>query len=337
MSEDKFEKLNPLEAEGSSAESQVLNGHVSVIASPTEQKEFDRVIEDNPDKIEGSVGEYLIALRPGMTLNEAETAQIELEKTKIESFGIVDESGEIITAKNIPKTSFEKVLLAKNIHAPATPFVLDFNVTPSFLNQVQKDIKAIPVPHRQLLSNSGFKVELYKDINAYDLKHGTTYATDHPEGYPPGATGENLDVFFDQANKTVVAVEFFKPSATSPQTPSTILKNPGRLIHEIGHAFSMARNFDIERDPATMSLFESLRQKLNKSPVTYNAIWYFSQQPTKDSHGNVTEHFGLRETIAEFYASHYTSGADPRKHVEKSLMDLYRPIWEIMKRKGYLI
>lgn len=336
MSEDKPEQQK-FEVSETTGDSKILAGQISTISCSTDQNEFNQAMAENPDKIEGSVGEYLIALRPGMTLTDAELAQNKLDQTKLESFGIVDDSGVVITAKKTSKERFETGQLAKKDHVTEKPFIFDYNVTPQFLSQVLKDIKVIPELHRELLGKSGFKVELYKDINAYDKKHGTTYATDHPDGYPAGATGENLDVFFDKANKTVVAVEFFKPSATSPQTPSTILKNPGRLIHEIGHAFSMARNFDIENDPATMTLFESLRQKLNKSPVTYNAIWYFSQPPTTDSHGKITEHFGLRETIGEFYASYYTSGADPRKHVEKSLMDLYKPIWEIMKRKGYLI
>ncbi|MDX2107994.1 MAG: hypothetical protein SFY67_16465 [Candidatus Melainabacteria bacterium] len=337
MSEVKPDKQKAIEGDGTSLEDQIVNGQVSVISNANDQKEFNSALDGNPNKVEGSIGEYLIALKPGMTLSQAEAAQNDLNQTKIESFGIVDDSGEIITARNFSKASPEKLLLARKEHKAFKPFIMDFGVTPNFLNQIINDVKAIPESHRNFLVNQGFEVELYKDIHAYDAKYGTTFSTDHPDGYPPGSTGENLDVFFDRKNKNIVALEFFKPKPGAPQAPSSILKTPGRLIHEVGHAFSMARNFDIERDPATMHLFENLRQKLKNSPITKNAIGYFSQEADKDKSGRMTEHFGLRETIAEFYASHYSTGADPRKHVEKSLFELYKPIWEIMKKKGYLI
>lgn len=54
----------------------------SSIVTPELQNAYSSFLASNPDKIEGSVGEYLIALRPGMSLSDAEEEQRVLAQNK---------------------------------------------------------------------------------------------------------------------------------------------------------------------------------------------------------------------------------------------------------------
>ncbi len=66
------------------------------------QNAYKNILDSNPNKIEGSVGSYLLALRPGMTLAQAEKEQEGIESTKkIDDFGIIDDDGKIHSAGSI--------------------------------------------------------------------------------------------------------------------------------------------------------------------------------------------------------------------------------------------
>lgn len=113
------------------------------------------------------------------------------------------------------------------------------------------------------------------------------------------------------------------------------VSNPSaRFIHEFGHAYSMARDFDVELNSHIMQTFESIRRNVLSSPVTNKVLKYFSQNPITDSHGKIVKHPGLRETMAEIYASRFGGSSQPY-HVQKSLLEVYKPIEEIMTENGY--
>ncbi len=287
------------------------------------QNTYKVVIDSNPSKIEGSVGSYLLALRPGMTLSQAEKEQERIESAKkIDDFGIIDDDGKIYSAKS----KGEKIDLL---------WVKSFEVSNEFVNAKKLDFKLLPESHRQLLNQKNITVEFHKDIYSYDRMHGTKYATEPVDGYDLGYTGANVDVFFDKDRKIIVSFEYFKSFELNRVIPTAYVSNPtARFIHEFGHAYSMARNFDVELNPQIMQTFESIRRNVLNSPVTNKALKYFSQYPITNSHGKIVEHPGLRETMAEIYASHF-GGSSQSQHVQKSLLEVYKPIEEIMTENGY--
>lgn len=301
-----------------------INRFESLITSPERQNAYAEILASNPNKIEGSIGNYLVALRPGLSLNEAENLQKQLTQTKpIDSFGIVDDDGDLIFAKS------------KDLKEEKLP-LLKFDVSSEFVQAKKLDLESLPESHKLLLAGQKFRVELHRDIWNYDKKNGTNYATEPVDGYSTGHTGINVDVFFDKTNRIVAAMEYFKPRNFDKMISSGYVLNPSsRFIHEFGHAFSMAKNYDVETDFSIMNLFESLRKQVIKTPETFKDLSYFSQEPVLDKDGKIIEHPGLRETIAEFYALRF-GGSTQTSRVKNKLIDAYRPIQEIMIEKGYL-
>lgn len=132
--------------------------------------------------------------------------------------------------------------------------IAGYNVSAAFVAAKEYDLSNLPEDHKQLLAKQKFRIELHKDIWSYDKRHGTRYATNPVDGYKAGYTGVNVDVFFDPDNKTLAAMEFFKPINLNRIISTGYVPNPpARFKHEFGHAYSMARNYDIELDAQVMN------------------------------------------------------------------------------------
>jgi len=292
----------------------------ATIDSFEKQNAYSEILECNPNKIQGSVGEYLIALRPEMTLNEAEKAQEKLEQKKLDSFAIVDDDGEILSAK-----SGMKELLP----------ISRFNVSNEFVFAKKFDLQKLPESHKRLLFNQKFSVELHKDIWSYDQMHKTSFATEAVQGYSADYTGENIDVFFDKNTNVLVALEYFKPKNLNKIISTGFVYNASaRFIHEFGHAYSKARGYDVELNQQVMNKFELIRVNVLNSPDTHKALEYFSQAPILNSQKKFAEHPGLREVIAEIYASNF-GGSSLTPHAARSLAEVFMPIKQVMNDKGY--
>ena len=66
------------------------------------QSDLKQALQSNPNQIEGSVGQHLAALKPGMTIADALTAQTALNsrKSTIDPFAIITDDGDLVVAKN---------------------------------------------------------------------------------------------------------------------------------------------------------------------------------------------------------------------------------------------
>lgn len=216
------------------------------------------------------------------------------------------------------------------------PLLFRHLVSDEFASYAQQWLETIPPGQRTALADGGYKIEAVRDAAAYDREHGTSWATEQPQGYPAGSTGENLGAFFDADRKTIVLCEYFTPPNWDHQVATAnVLDMAARLRHETGHAYDQLRKFQYENDPNIQKMYYAARNRLSQSPVTTEALKYYLQDDVIDeATGKIVERPGLRETIAELFAIEHGGGADAR-HRDKSVQEVFKDILHYMRKHGY--
>lgn len=183
-------------------------------------------------------------------------------------------------------------------------FIVCYNVSPQFAEQVAHAANQTPANHLLALSRAGYHIVVAKDLATYDQLFHTKLSGVHPPGYPAGWTWNNVDVIFDDKNNRVLAFENFL-DPRNYNAPASLKDNvymPGRLMHELGHAHDDLFNKKIQNDPKALEIYTHCVRNLQLDPVDKSKMGYFTQTGP--------DHPGLREAIAESYSIIHSTGAE---------------------------
>jgi hypothetical protein len=199
---------------------------------------------------------------------------------------------------------------------PASVLDISPNVTPVHADSVRDCTVSVPYQQLAQFGKAGWRIVAVKDAAEYD----PSAAKQHPQGYPPGMTWENVDVITDLNKRRIVLCEYYKDFKTQKVVPSTSVIE--RFRHEFGHALDALRPQHLASDPVLQRMYKADVQAL--SATDRKDLWYYTQAGFA----------GPRETVAALYAIEHGGGTD-NALIEKKLKSAFADVLRYMQQKGF--
>jgi len=192
--------------------------------------------------------------------------------------------------------------------------VFNYGASPGYAQEIANGIATLPENVAQQLKDKGIRVDVFKDIFAYDKAMGTHKADQKVNGHSAALDGAS---FFDSSAKPPHIAVFENLGDGTPVKSLTNTDAAGLGRHEAGHAYSFLQGYATMRDAkfqAAMgqdvdNLTHAQTQKLIKEVQPGGPMNYYLGSPNKE------------EFYAEAFATATGRGSD--KKADARLRELF--------------